>query len=91
MTDERCSVCGSPYHSKCNSQIGMDSCPCCAAYRSRVAVLEKVAEAAHEHRVTTMIIFHEYLSDLSQKDLDKIIDTDKKLQAVLNSRRAKEG
>jgi hypothetical protein len=60
-----------------------------AALRARIEVLEKVAEAAHKHRVTVMLSIHDASDVLSRKEMDDICRTDEALKAALDA--AKEG
>jgi hypothetical protein len=61
----------------------------CAALRARIAVLEKVVEAAHKHRVTVILSIHDASEMLSRKEMDDICLTDEALKAALDA--AKEG
>ena len=56
-----------------------------AVLRARIAVLEKVAEAAHKHRVTVMLSIHDASDVLSRKEMDDICRTDEALKAALDA------
>jgi len=60
-------------------------CPSCATLRARIEVLEKVAEAAHKHRVTVILSIHDASDVLSKKEMDDICRTDEALRAALDA------